>query len=107
MAKRTNKTVVAEVCLYGNSEIGAGWLASVNGIPGILGDGEPKAKRSFTQAVFEACESIRKDGITSGLVTVTAPGGEWEGDVGLNRPCYYGDIQWRPAKVYVFRLAGE
>lgn len=106
MSSRTQK-IVAEIYLYGTNKIGFGWLASYRGQ--ILGDGEPKAGRSCTETVWDACDSLRvaiqaNDGGKAGafgLATVFAPGGQHEGEIEIGRPGYYGDIEWRAARVYV------
>src|SRR5688500_9948847 len=79
-------SVVAEICLYGNSRIGAGWLASVPGAAPLLGDGEPKAGRAFSEAVWLACDAIRAAGVVGGKVRIFAPGGERGAEADLNYP---------------------
>lgn len=105
---KTRKTkLVAEVCLYGNRETGAGWLArTAEGA--MLGTGDPKAARSFTDAVWLACDAVRRlrsmaghAHAHTGTVRVFAPGGERMADTDLNRPATYGDLHWVPATMLV------
>lgn len=100
MASKTKK-LVAEICLYGTQQAGAGWLAQLPGGK-LLGDGTLRQGRSFTAALWLACEAVRESiGHTSGLVRVFAAGGERMADADLSRPGYYGDLKWQPATVYV------
>lgn len=87
------------VCLYGNSTAGAGWIAARPGFAGpTLGDGELNSGRSFTTAVFQACDALVRSGAT-GKAVVYAPGGERKATIDLSRPGWYGDLQWMAADV--------
>lgn len=103
MASQKNRPV-AEVCLYGTSRIGAGWIAQTDA--GLLGNGEPKAERGFTEAVFQAVSEIleRQPGL-KGTLAIFAPGGERVAYADLNHPGYYGDLKWAPAPVYTIDLS--
>src|SRR4051812_13804456 len=96
--KRTNK-IVAEICLYGTNAVGAGWLARTAG-GRMFGDGSPKMGRAFTEAVWQACDAVRADGIESGSVKVYSPDGQRVATADLGRPGYYGDLKWQAAQVY-------
>lgn len=101
MARKSSK-VVAEICLYGSHQHGTGWLAS---IPSVLsgkqlGDGELRPSWSMTHAVWLACESLTVAGL-AGKARVFAPGGRLCGLVDIDRPCYFGEIAWEPAPVFV------
>lgn len=101
MAK--GKKIVAEICLYGNHQCGAGYLAHVGPLTRdskLFGDGEPKAGRNMTAAVWLACMDLEAAG-AKGLATVYSPGGQRCGEVNIQRPCYYGNIEWRPAPMLV------
>ena len=97
-----SQKLAAEVALYGNGPtgVGSGWLARLaDGT--ILGDGEPKAGRTFTDAVWLACEAVRQAGVTGGRVRVFAAGGRLMADTDLNNPGYFGNLNWRAATAYV------
>lgn len=66
---------VAEICLYGTSQTGAGFYALAD-TGQRFGTGTPIAHRSFTEAVWDACDELRAAGVTSGKVRIFAPGGE-------------------------------
>src|SRR5579863_4882554 len=98
------KNPVAEICLYGSSQHGTGWLACIPPLAGrdphtkSLGDGELHP-RSFTESVWLACEAIERAGITQGTVRVFAAGGKFMADVNLSRPGLFGDFKWQTATV--------
>lgn len=102
MAK--SQKVVAEICLYGTTQHGAGWLARTSD-GALLGDGELRQGRSFTEAVWLACDAVlRVYGACggrprNGKVRVFAPGGERMADADINHPGYYGDLKWQSATV--------
>lgn len=95
MSKR-NQKVVGEICLYGTTAIGAGYLAQAEG-GYMIGNGEPKAGRSMTEAVWLACDELRMCGIQRGLVRVYAPGGRFVAATDINHPVYYGNLKWESA----------
>ena len=103
MGRRTTK-LVGEICLYGNMSIGAGWLATTADGK-LLGDGEPRQGRSFTEAVWLACDALRTAGAAVGKVRVFAAGGERMADTDINHPGYYGSLSWVPATVLVISAA--
>jgi hypothetical protein len=86
---------VAEICLYGTSSIGAGWLALVRGEKKPFGEHTPSADRSFTEAVWAAVEQLKDRGV-AGTVRVFAPGGERvaEVDTRAHVPAF-GDLPFR------------
>jgi hypothetical protein len=105
MAKSTR--LVAEICLYGNRSIGAGWLARTRDNT-LLGDGEPREGRSFTEAVWQACDAIYHNRSLcgkirpgTGTVRVFAAGGALMADTDLNHPGYFGDLKWTEATMLV------
>ena len=55
--KTQTQKIVAEICLYGTHVAGAGWLAQLAD-GALLGDGEPRTGRTFTDAVWLACDAI-------------------------------------------------
>lgn len=91
--------VVADITLYGNSRTGAGWLALVGSR--LLGTGDPKADRSFTEAVGEAAAALNEAGAKRGLIRIFAPCGERVAVVRNDRLIpTFGDLVWGPAPVY-------
>jgi hypothetical protein len=101
--KDAAKTIVGEICLYGNRQTGAGWLASTLHSE-RMGTGEPVAERSFTEAVWMAADEIRKF-YMRGLIRIYAPGGEKMATINVcgHPPCY-GDLKWEPATVYTVKI---
>lgn len=99
MSKRT-KNIVAEICLYGNSQVGIGYLATEKAYNRTHGTGEPCSGRGATGAVFLACDDLKRAGCPDGLVRVFAMGGERMADIDLCNPPYFGDMKWVPATVY-------
>lgn len=97
-ATKKNPVENATVCLYGNRDIGFGWLAVYCGE--CYGDGEAKAGRGCTDCVFQACESLEKAGAT-GNVEIYNPGATMMATADVRRPGYYGNLKWGPAKVWV------
>lgn len=102
MTTRNRKplALVAELCLYGNRETGAGFiLAYADGT--MYGDGEPKGPHySFTACIWDCVrEAFAMKG--RGLVRVFDAGGERMADVvaGELAPTY-GMMKWQPAIVY-------
>lgn len=95
--------VVGTICFYGNSTVGAGWLAHTGTLTKqtkMLGDGEPKSGATFTSALFAACAALKEfsSSIKHGdLVEVYAPGGQKFGLVNVCSPSWYGNIEWKPA----------
>ncbi len=101
MTKRTSK-IVAEICLYGGT-YAAGWLARLSD-GRMLGDGEPCDSRCLTTAVFQACDAIRDAGFPTGTVQVYEPKGQLVAETRVDRPGYYGDLKWAPARQYVLSV---
>lgn len=114
MAKTTKTTnpVVADICLYGNSQIGAGWLVAMNpevvvvpvGSKGLIGTGDPVEGQSFTEAVFQAMDHVlAAAGQVTGQVRIFHPGGETMTVVQVGDFLNYGTLVSRrvPAVVYV------
>lgn len=89
------KTIVGEVCLYGNRETGAGYIAVLPGR--MFGDGTPVRGRSMTEAVWFAAFALRDAGAGPGLVRVHEPDGRLMADVDIDNPGYFGDLPWVPA----------
>lgn len=114
MSKR-NAKIVADVCLYGNHEIGAGWIASLpNGR--TFGHGRPELGRSFTLAVWQAGDAIRRSipvADRGGMVArVFSPDGQRvarfpiaDTRAAAEASLYYADLTWSPAPVYAITPA--
>lgn len=86
--------LVGDVCLYGNSKIGIGWLATHAG--GQLGDGTPKAGLAMTEAVWAATDALRAAGV-EGMIVVYAPGGERYAVANLAHVPTVGSMTWYQA----------
>jgi hypothetical protein len=71
---KANQTV-AEICLYGTSRTGAGYLCHLR-TGQLFGDSELRADRSFTSAVWTALDQIVAAGVTSGQLAIFHPGGQ-------------------------------
>lgn len=97
MPRTTKNTHVADVCLYGNHETGGGYLVSTRN-NGILGDGEPRKRRSMTEAVWLALDELRLVE-PKGRVRVFCPSGRMMAWLGVNETTYYGNLSWEPAPV--------
>jgi hypothetical protein len=117
MKTKKSGTVVAVVCLYGNRETGAGWLAeTAEGVleerATLLGTGDPVQGQTFTDAIWKACAAIRSAITTRpaggrgvvGLVVVFEPGGGRFAVTALDAPMPFGSLSWEPAPVYEFKL---
>lgn len=87
------------ICLYGTREHGSGWLAHATGYRAMFGNGELVQHRSFTEAVFQACDALRQYGYT-GIAYVFEPEGKRCAPVNVCRPCYFGNLAWQDAPVY-------
>jgi hypothetical protein len=125
VAKRSAKTskIVAEICLYGNHETGAGYLATIEGQKGLLGTGEPVKGRSMTEAVWLAVREIMAEAeamiltpgplfldangrpahegpgpafrsFTKGTVRIFASGDQMFADAPLTHVPAVGDLEW-------------
>jgi hypothetical protein len=90
---------IAEICLFGNQQTGAGWLARTHD-DRLLGDGEPVRERSFTSALWLACQALEHRGYV-GQVDVFQPSGRLVAETRTDRPGWYGELVWRPARQYV------
>jgi len=99
MASKKTATPVAEICLYGNRSTGAGWLAIHSLGARLLGDGEPVAGRSFTEATWIAARALTEAG-WSGAVAIYEPGGERMAICDLASVPSYGSLPWQPAAHY-------
>lgn len=89
---------VAEICLYGTSRIGAGFIVSIPTAfkrPVRIGSGEPVSGRSFTEAVWIASDYIRLAGHDTGFVHVYEPTGHKFAEFRLeDGPAYFGSLKW-------------
>jgi hypothetical protein len=92
-----NQTVVAEICLYGTRQTGAGYIVSIHTPFHVvrIGTGTPVSGRSFTEAVWKATDMIQLAGFVAGIVHVYEPTGHKFAAFRLeDAPCYYGDLKW-------------
>lgn len=104
MAKNSKK-VVADICLYGNSNTGAGFIVCRLDHGQTSGSGEPVVGRAFTEAVWMGVEQLRKLGLERGLVRIFAPGGERMAVADLANVPAFGDLTWGPAVVWTVSAA--
>ena len=102
--KTANKQPVAHVCMYGNSQIGAGWIAQLTD-GRLLGNGEPRTHLGFTAALQLAKDAIKTAGVLYGTIRVFMTGGHRMADINLNKFEYYGEIKWVPAAMLEVRTA--
>jgi hypothetical protein len=100
---KKNQTV-AEICLYGTSRIGAGWIATLAD-GRMIGNGEPVTDRCFTSACWLAADAIRAAGYDCGKVRIYAAGGERMADADINHVPYFGNLEWKPAIQYTIDAA--
>ena len=96
MAKST-QSPVAEICLYGTRQTGAGYIVAIHTAYHVvrMGTGEPVRDRTFTEAVWKAVDLINLAGYMRGIVHVYEPTGQRFAafDLGGNIPCF-GDLKW-------------
>ena len=95
MAKKTERSPSCEICLYGNRDTGAGWIAAFAGR--VTGDGVPQSRRSFTEAVWLGAAALRELG-AAGSVAIYAPGGEKVSLAALDHVPSFGDLRWQLAQ---------
>jgi hypothetical protein len=102
-----NLKVVATICLYGNRNTGAGYIAQVAHNARTTGTGDPVKNRSFTEAVFMAigalCELTFDFRTLDGVVRIFDAGGERCADVDPFNVPAYGAIVWKPAPVLTIK----
>jgi len=98
-------SIVADICLYGTRQTGAGWLAqTADGL--MFGNGRPVAGRSFTEAVWMAMGALESDGIRSGQVRIFLPGGDYMAVVDAAQPVpTFGGLRTVPAPVWTLDVA--
>lgn len=96
----TKNTPVAEICLYGTRQTGAGYIVSIQ-TPGAvvptvrIGTGDPVQGRSFTEAVWIACETIQlATGLVRGIVHVYEPSGHKYAAFDLGHVPTFGNMTW-------------
>lgn len=97
---RTTRTITADICLYGTSRTGAGFLGCRLDHGQITGTGEPVEGRSFTEAAWLAVDALRGLGVESGMVRIFAPGGERMAVVDIRNVPAFGDLKWEAAVVW-------
>jgi hypothetical protein len=101
--KRTKKAV-ADICLYGTRETGAGYIGCRLDHGQTVGSGEPVRNRSFTEAIWLAAEDLRGLGVDRGIVRIFDSGGERMALVEMHRIPSYGNLQWQPAVVWTISV---
>lgn len=94
---------VAEICLYGTTSVGAGYLISVqNEKP--FGQHEPRQGRSFTEAVYMAAGELAARGVLEGQIVIYAPGGLKRSLVSLSSIPNFGSLKWETAPQHVISV---
>lgn len=102
------RTRVADICLYGTRATGAGWLASMFPVTGMLGSGDANPARSFTEAVWQAQRALTGAGLPhTTQVRIFDSGGVRMARATLGLIPAYGDLRWEAAPVYVLTEAGK
>lgn len=102
MTKRITKTtLVGAICVYGNHNVGHGYIADIAG-GRMFGDGKPVAGRSATEAVWLAADAIRDAlGHSNGLVAVhvdAAGGSPMVAFAPLANVPSFGSLAWQRAE---------
>ena len=97
------KMPVGEICLYGTSHTGAGFIARKD--KEVFGTGELVSGRSFTDAYFYGMRALHAAGVTRGEVMVFEPEGRLVARVRME-PCWpcFGDLKWEAAPVYTLSV---
>lgn len=91
---------VADVCLYGNTQIGFGYLTRVESTGKMTGDGEPKEGRSCTDCLHLAKADLEAQGIAGkAQIAIFMAGGERVSYVGIQDVTYFGSLKWEVAPV--------
>lgn len=91
----------ATICLYGNWDIGFGYIAVLG--DKTFGDGEPVKFRSCTDCVWLACEELIAAGF-DGLVEIYAAGGERRAVSHVRKVGYFGNLKWERAEPLVIQM---
>lgn len=110
MAKRTTKKTAARVgsvALYGTSRTGWGLIArTIDGR--MFGDGEPKATRSATAALWLGLDALQDmTGARAGSVSITldTDRGPVEATVEVTTRAYFGDLVFKPGTLHAIDAA--
>jgi hypothetical protein len=97
-------STVAEICLYGTTRTGSGWLVCIadgTHTGRMLGDGKPRFG-SMSEAVWAAAMALFTAGILKGAVRIFAPDGLQCADVELTSHIPpFGQLRWKHAPGYV------
>ena len=101
---RTSRKVTADICLYGTSRTGAGFLVCRLDHGQVGGSGNPVEGRSFTEAVWLGVETLRGLGVTGGILRIFEPGGERMSVVDFNNVPAFGALKWEPATFYTVQI---
>lgn len=115
MGKKGKPGMVAEICLYGASSCGFGYLAmgpaalaggKAVGGGKMFGNGEPSKMRSCTEAYWLGMSELLEAGLERGaMVSVFEPGGERVAKVKAGGVLpYYGELKWEAAPVLVLSM---
>jgi hypothetical protein len=104
MASKKKNQQVAEICLYGTSAVGSGYIARAASGE-MIGNGVLVPGRSFTEAVWIAVDELEAAGLRKpGTIAIFAPGGEQMAVTDAMRVPAFGDLKWQRAPVYVLTM---
>jgi hypothetical protein len=90
---KTSKKIVADICLYGTSRTGAGFIVCELKHGRTSGTGEPDAMRTFTEACWMGVGHLQALGVESGKVRIFDPSGERMSVVDVNNVPAFGDLK--------------
>lgn len=89
------KKYAAGICLYGNKDVGYGYMAAV-GAGAPFGEAPPEGSMPYencTEALWAADRALRDRGAT-GTARVYCPGGDRVAEVELGKVPSYGWLRW-------------
>lgn len=93
----TNPSLVAEITLYGTPKYGAGWLARTKEGK-LLGTGTIERDTTYSQAIWQAVDSLRERGVNRGPIWIFDAGGERFAEVPIqSKVPHYAKLEWRKA----------
>lgn len=114
MSRKTSpksSQVVGSIHIYGAAHVGFGFIACSRGSDGktgaMYGDGEPRAGRSATDALWLAGASIRDAGVLKGSVEVhmDVAGMPKMALAELSDLPYFGQLKWQEGTCVTIKLS--
>ena len=105
MARKSNRIAAAEICLYGTTTHGAGFIVAVHfadGTQAMHGDGEIRQGRTFTDALILARMDLAEAGCNATTRLAVhmdrADGIPMVANLTLGEVRYAGDLRWTVAE---------